>query len=45
LADFAIKSWIFFDENWQEIDCHQEAGSSIIKIGKGLGATRKLDLP
>jgi len=24
--------------------CHQEAGSSLIKIGKGLVATRKLDL-
>ena len=33
-----------FDENWQEIGCHQGTGSSLNKIGKGLVATRKLDL-
>jgi len=44
-GDFAIKKLDFFDENWQEIGCHQGAGSSLIKIGRGLVATRKLDLP
>jgi len=29
------RSWIFFDQNWQGIGCHQKAGSSLIKIGKG----------
>jgi len=27
-------SWIFRNQNWQRTGCHQEAGSSLIKIGK-----------